>query len=94
MPPLEQPLTDPFLQLIRPNRRSRAVWGIFVQQLLDHSKNRFEDLVHRHRTNARSVAAAVTRSSRETVVQQLIVSGGGARNAALDAATAVRPSRH
>jgi len=86
-PLLENLLTDPFVQAQPPKTAGREQFGeAFVQQMLDYSKNsHFEDLVcTATELTARSVAAAVTRFVlAETAVQQLIVSGGGARNAFL-----------
>ena len=83
----EKLLTDPFFQAQPPKTAGREQFGeAFVQQMLDHSKTaRFEDLVcTATELTARSVAAAVTRFVlAETTVQQLMVSGGGARNAFL-----------
>ena len=86
-PLLENLLTDPFFQAQPPKTAGREQFGeAFVQQMLDYSKtSHFEDLVcTATELTARSVAAAVTRFVlAETAVQQLIVSGGGARNAFL-----------
>ena len=87
VPLLEKLLTDPFLQAHPPKTAGREQFGeAFVQQMLDYSNTScFEDLVcTATELTARSVAAAVTRFVlAETAVQQLIVSGGGARNAFL-----------
>ena len=86
-PLLENLLTDPFFQAQPPKTAGREQFGeAFVQQMLDYSKtSHFEDLVcTATELTARSVAAAVIRFVlAETAVQQLIVSGGGARNAFL-----------
>jgi anhydro-N-acetylmuramic acid kinase len=86
-PLLEHLLTDPFFRAQPPKTAGREQFGeAFVRQMLDHSKtSRFEDLVcTATELTARSVAFAVTRFVlAETAVQQLIVSGGGARNAFL-----------
>ena len=86
-PLLENLLTDPFFQAQPPKTAGREQFGeAFVQQMLDYSKtSHFEELVcTATELTARSVAAAVTRFVlAETAVQQLIVSGGGARNAFL-----------
>jgi anhydro-N-acetylmuramic acid kinase len=84
VPLLEKLLAQPFFSTPPPKTAGREQFGEgFVQQLLDHSKtSRFEDLVcTATELTARSVAAAVTRFVLpETSVQQLVVSGGGARN--------------
>jgi anhydro-N-acetylmuramic acid kinase len=86
-PLLESLLTNPFFQAHPPKTAGREQFGeAFVQQMLEYSKtSRFEDLVYTAtELTARSVAAAITRFVlTETTVQQLIVSGGGARNAFL-----------
>jgi anhydro-N-acetylmuramic acid kinase len=86
-PLLENLLADAFFQAHPPKTAGREQFGeAFVQQILDHSEaSPFEDLVcTATELTARSVAAAVTRFVLvETAVQQLIVSGGGARNAFL-----------
>jgi anhydro-N-acetylmuramic acid kinase len=86
-PLLEQLLTDIFFQAHPPKTAGREQFGeAFVRQMLDYSKtSRFEDLVcTATELTARSVAAAVTRFVLpETEVRQLVVSGGGARNAFL-----------
>jgi anhydro-N-acetylmuramic acid kinase len=87
VPLLEKLLTDPFLQAHPPKTAGREQFGeAFVRQMLDYSSTScFEDLVcTATELTARSVAAAVTRFVlAETTVHQLIVSGGGARNAFL-----------
>src|SRR5262245_25381359 len=84
VPLLEKLLAQPFFSTPPPKTAGREQFGEgFVQQLLDHSKtSRFEDLVcTATELTARSIAAAVTRFVLpETSVQQLVVSGGGARN--------------
>jgi anhydro-N-acetylmuramic acid kinase len=84
VPLLEKLLAQPFFSTPPPKTAGREQFGEgFVQQLLDHSRtSRFEDLVcTATELTVRSVAAAVTRFVLpETTVQQLIVSGGGARN--------------
>jgi len=86
-PLLEHLLTDSFLQAQPPKTAGREQFGdAFVEQMLNYGKNGcFEDLVcTATELTARSVAAAVTRFVlAETTVQQMIVSGGGARNAFL-----------
>ena len=86
-PLLENLLTDGFFQAQPPKTAGREQFGeAFVRQMLDHSKtSRFEDLVcTATELTASSVAASVVRFVLpETIVQQLIVSGGGARNAFL-----------
>jgi anhydro-N-acetylmuramic acid kinase len=86
-PLLEQLLTDIFFQAHPPKTAGREQFGeAFVRQMLDYSKtSRFEDLVcTATELTARSVAAAVTRFVLpEIEVRQLVVSGGGARNAFL-----------
>jgi anhydro-N-acetylmuramic acid kinase len=83
-PLLEKLLARPFFSAPPPKTAGREQFGEeFVRLLLDHSKTaRFEDLAcTATELTARSVAAAVTRFVlRETSVQQLVVSGGGARN--------------
>jgi anhydro-N-acetylmuramic acid kinase len=83
-PLLEKLLAEPFFSAQPPKTAGREQFGAaFVQLLLEHSKAaRFEDLVcTATELTARSVAAAVTRFVLpETTVQQLVVSGGGARN--------------
>ena len=83
-PLLEKLLAQPFFSAQPPKTAGREQFGAaFVQLLLEHSKAaRFEDLVcTATELTARSVAAAVTRFVLpETTVQQLVVSGGGARN--------------
>ena len=84
---LERLLTNPFFQAHPPKTAGREQFGeAFVRQMLEHSTTaRFEDLVcTATELTARSVAAAVTRFVLpETTVQELVVSGGGARNACL-----------
>jgi anhydro-N-acetylmuramic acid kinase len=86
-PLLEKLLADPFLQAHPPKTAGREQFGeAFVRQMLvDSNTARPEDLVcTATELTARSVAAAVDRFVLpETAVQQLIVSGGGARNAFL-----------
>jgi anhydro-N-acetylmuramic acid kinase len=86
-PLLEKLLAHPFFSADPPKTAGREQFGeAFVRQMLEHSKTaRFEDLVcTATELTARSVAAAVTRFVLPaTRVQQLIVSGGGARNAFL-----------
>jgi len=81
---LQKLLTDPFFQAHPPKTAGREQFGeAFVLQLFEHSKTaRFEDLVcTATELTARSIAAAVTRFVLpETRVQELVVSGGGARN--------------
>jgi len=83
-PLLEKLLAQPFFSAQPPKTAGREQFGAaFVQLLLEHSKTaRFEDLVcTATELTARSVAAAVIRFVlAETTVQQLVVSGGGARN--------------
>ena len=83
-PLLENLLRDPFIKAQPPKTAGREQFGeAFVQQMLHYSKaSRFEDLVcTATELTARSVAAAVTRFVfPETTLQQMIVSGGGARN--------------
>jgi anhydro-N-acetylmuramic acid kinase len=83
-PLLEHLLTDPFFQAHPPKTAGREQFGEpFVRQMVEHSGSaRFEDLVcTATELTVRSVTAAVTRFVLpETNVQQLIVSGGGARN--------------
>jgi anhydro-N-acetylmuramic acid kinase len=84
VPLLEQLLTDPFFQAHPPKTAGREQFGeVFVRQLLDYSKtSRFEDLVcTATELTVQSIAGAVTGFVvQETEVQQLVVSGGGARN--------------
>jgi anhydro-N-acetylmuramic acid kinase len=83
-PLLEKLLAGPFFQAHPPKTAGREQFGeAFVQQMLGYSNAaRFEDLVcTATELTARSVAAALTRFVLpETKVQQVIVSGGGARN--------------
>jgi anhydro-N-acetylmuramic acid kinase len=83
-PLLEQLLTDPFFQAQPPKTAGREQFGeAFVQQMLEYSKSsRFEDLVcTATELTVRSIANAITGFVvPETEVQQLVVSGGGARN--------------
>ena len=86
-PLLERLLMHPFFQAHPPKTAGREQFGeAFARQILEHSTTaRFADLVcTATELTARSVAAAVTRFvSPETAVQELVVSGGGARNACL-----------
>ena len=86
-PLLEQLLAHPFFSVSPPKTAGREQFGEdFVRQMLEHSTTAsFEDLVcTATELTARSVASAVTRFIEvETMVQQLVVSGGGARNAFL-----------
>ena len=83
-PLLEKLLTDSFFQAHPPKTAGREQFGeVFVRQMLEYSKTaHFEDFVcTATELTARSVAAAITRFVLpETRVQQLVVSGGGARN--------------
>jgi anhydro-N-acetylmuramic acid kinase len=87
VPLLEKLLAHPFFSANPPKTAGREQFGeAFVRQMLEHSKTaRFEDLVcTATELTARSVASAVTTFVLPaTRVQQLIVSGGGARNAFL-----------
>jgi anhydro-N-acetylmuramic acid kinase len=84
---LEKLLAQPFFLACPPKTAGREQFGdAFVRQMLEHSKTaRFEDLVSTAtELTARSVAAAVTEFVLpENRVQQIIVSGGGARNSFL-----------
>jgi anhydro-N-acetylmuramic acid kinase len=83
-PLLEQLLADGFFQAHPPKTAGREQFGeAFVRQMLEHDKTaRFEDLVSTAtELTARSVAAAVTAFVLpQTRVQEVVVSGGGARN--------------
>ena len=83
-PLLDKLLAHPFFSAHPPKTAGREQFGDpFVRQMLEHGKTaRFEDLVcTATELTARSVAAAVTRFVLpDTRVQQLVVSGGGARN--------------
>lgn len=87
VPLLEKLLANPFFEAHPPKTAGREQFGqAFVRQMLEHGQTaRFEDLVcTATELTARSVAAAVTRFVLpETTVHQMIVSGGGARNAFL-----------
>ena len=86
-PLLETLLAHPFFSAPPPKTAGREQFGDeFVRQMLEPSTTAsFEDLVcTATELTARSVASAVTRFILvETTVQQLVVSGGGARNAFL-----------
>jgi len=84
---LKKLLAHPFFSLSPPKTAGREQFGDeFVRQILDHSTAAsFEDLVcTATELTAQSVASAVMHFiSVETSVEQLVVSGGGARNAFL-----------
>ena len=86
-PLLRKLLEHSFFASPPPKTAGREQFGDeFVRQMLEHSPTAsFEDLVcTATELTAQSVASAVTRFiGVETTVQQLVVSGGGARNAFL-----------
>ena len=86
-PLLEKLLAHPFFSVPPPKTAGREQFGDdFVRLMLEHNTTAsFEDLVcTATELTAQSVASAVTRFILvETTVQQLVVSGGGARNAFL-----------